>query len=85
MRHRWPCSRVLLAADNLADLRMKARCVLSENLLSVRAQQLGAQLRSPYYARNGRARIRSTLQFLEDRWQERRFFRRLAKTKASAG
>lgn len=77
-------SRAGLSAETFDDLRMKVRCVLSETLLSVRAQQLGAMIRSPYDARNGRARIRALLAYLDDRLWERRFKRRLQKAEARA-
>ena len=69
-----------LSAENFADMRMKLRCVVSETLLSVRARQLGADIRSPYDARNGRARVRTTLQFFADKLWERRFMRRLKRS-----
>lgn len=70
-----------LSAENFEDMRMKLRCVLSETLLSVRARQLGADIRSPYDARNGRERVRRTLQFFADKlWERRTSMRRLEKT-----
>lgn len=69
-----------LSAENFEDLRMKLRCVLSETLLSVRARQLGADIRSPYDARNGRDRLRRTVQFFADKLWERRFLRKLSKS-----
>ncbi|MDM0027644.1 hypothetical protein [Variovorax saccharolyticus] len=69
-----------LSAENFADMRMKLRCVVSETLLSVRARQLGADIRSPYDARNGRQRVRKTLQFFADKLWERRFMRRLKRS-----
>lgn len=69
-----------LTAETFEDMRMKVRCVLSETLLSVRARQLGADIRSPYDARNGRDRVRKTVQFFADKLWERRFMRRLKKS-----
>ncbi len=68
-----------LNSETFDSLRMKMRCVLSESLLSVRARQVGADIRSPYDARNGRERIRKTAQFIADKLWERRFLRKLEK------
>ena len=66
-----------LSPANFDDLRMKARCVLSESMLSVRARQLGADIRSPYDARNARAHVRSSLQLVADKLWEKFLLRRL--------
>jgi hypothetical protein len=73
--HEWHKASPL-SAENFDDLRMKARCVLSESMLSVRARQLGADIRSPYDARNARAHIRSSLQLVADKLWEKFLLRR---------
>ncbi|RYF38342.1 MAG: hypothetical protein EOO27_50955, partial [Comamonadaceae bacterium] len=53
-RHKWAHewqNVSALNADSFDNLRMKARCYMSEAMLSVRALQLGADIRSPYDAR----------------------------------
>jgi hypothetical protein len=66
--------------ETFDELRMKIRCIMSESLLSVRARQLGADIRSPYDARSGRQRIRTTVQYFADKFWERNFKRRLLKS-----
>jgi hypothetical protein len=46
-------------------------------MLSLRARQLGADIRSPYDARNAREHIRRSLQFLSDKLWEKFLLRRL--------
>lgn len=65
-----------LTADTFDELRMKARCCLSENMLSYRARQLGADIRSPYDARNAREHIRKSCQFVSDKIGEKLILRR---------
>lgn len=77
--HEWH-HKSPLNAQTFADLRMKARCCLAEALLSVRARKLGAELRSPYDARNARDRVRKITQYLEDKFREKRL---LKKSRAS--
>ncbi|KWT74104.1 hypothetical protein WDL1CHR_06115 [Variovorax sp. WDL1] len=74
--HEWHKASPL-GPDNFEDLRMKARCCLSEHMLSLRARQLGADIRSPYDARNAREHIRRSLQFLSDKLWEKFLLRRL--------
>lgn len=74
--HEWHRASPL-GPDNFEDLRMKARCCLSESMLSVRARQLGADIRSPYDARNAREHVRRSLQFLSDKLWEKFLLRRL--------
>jgi hypothetical protein len=66
-----------LGPDNFEDLRMKARCCLSEHMLSLRARRFGADIRSPYDARNAREHIRRSLQFVSDKLWEKFLLRRL--------
>ncbi len=65
-----------LTAETFAELRMKARCCLSENMLTYRARQLGADIRSPYDARNAREHIRKSCQFVSDKIGEKLILRR---------
>ncbi|MEJ7686794.1 MAG: hypothetical protein WKG52_07300 [Variovorax sp.] len=79
-RHKWSHEwhkATPLSPDNFDDLRMKARCCLSESMLSVRARQLGAEIRSPYDARNAREHIRRSAQFVSDKVWEKFLMRRL--------
>jgi hypothetical protein len=66
-----------LNALTFDDLRMKARCCLSETLLSVRARKLGADFCSPYDAWSARERIRRTAEYLQDKFWEKRLLRKL--------
>ncbi|OUL99046.1 hypothetical protein A8M77_28390 [Variovorax sp. JS1663] len=74
--HEWHKASPL-GTDNFDDLRMKARCCLSESMLSVRARQLGADIRSPYDARNAREHVRRSMQFLSDKLWEKFLLRRM--------
>jgi hypothetical protein len=74
--HEWHKASPL-GPENFEDLRMKARCCLSEHMLSLRARQAGADIRSPYDARNAREHIRRSLQFLSDKLWEKFLLRRL--------
>ncbi|MBT2325849.1 hypothetical protein J7E62_26310 [Variovorax paradoxus] len=74
--HEWHKASPL-SSQNFDDLRMKARCCLSESMLSLRARQLGADIRSPYDARNARAHVRSSLQLISDKLWEKFLLRRL--------
>ena len=65
-----------LTAETFDELRMKARCCISENMLSHRARQLGADIRSPYDARNGREHVRKSWQFVSDKIVEKLILRR---------
>lgn len=65
-----------LTAETFDELRMKARCCLSENMLSYRARHLGADIRSPYDARNAREHIRKSCQFVSDKIGEKLILRR---------
>lgn len=69
-----------LSAQNFDDLRMKARCCLSESMLSIRARQCGAEIRSPYEARNARDHVTRSWQLVTDRLAERYSLRRSRKT-----
>jgi hypothetical protein len=66
-----------LTAETFDELRMKARCCLSENMLTSRARKLGADIRSPYDARNAREHMRKSIQFFSDKIGEKRILRRL--------
>lgn len=74
--HEWHKASPL-SADNFEDLRMKARCCLSESMLSLRARQLGADIRSPYDARNAREHVRRSWQFISDKLWEKILLRRM--------
>ncbi|WP_143684459.1 hypothetical protein [Variovorax sp. KK3] len=74
--HEWHKASAL-GVDNFDDLRMKARCCLSESMLSVRARQLGADIRSPYDGRNAREHVRRSMQFLQDKLWEKFLLRRM--------
>ncbi|GAA4340004.1 hypothetical protein GCM10023165_19720 [Variovorax defluvii] len=74
--HEWHKASPL-GTHNFEDLRMKARCCLSESMLSVRARQLGADIRSPYDARNAREHVRRSMQFLADKLWEKFLLRRM--------
>ena len=65
-----------LTAETFDELRMKARCCISENMLSYRARHLGADIRSPYDARNGREHVRKSWQFVSDKIVEKLILRR---------
>ena len=65
-----------LTADTFDELRMKARCCLSENMLTFRARRLGADIRSPYDARNAREHLRKSWQFISDKIGEKLILRR---------
>ena len=80
--HEWHKATVL-SSDNFDDLRMKARCCLSESMLSVRARQLGADIRSPYDARNAREHIRRSWHFISDKLWEKFLMRRLRLARTS--
>jgi len=80
--HEWHKASAL-SADNFDDLRMKARCCLSESMLSVRARQLGADIRSPYDARNAREHIRRSWHFISDKLWEKFLMRRLRLARTS--
>ncbi len=66
-----------LSPENFGDLRMKARCCLSESMLSARARQLGADIRSPYDARNAREHIKRSAQLVSDKLWEKLLLRRM--------
>lgn len=68
-----------LNALTFGDLRMKARCCLSETFLSVRARQLGADFFSPYDAWTARDRVRRTAEYLQDKFWEKLLMRRVQK------
>jgi hypothetical protein len=65
-----------LTAETFPSLSGKLRCVMSECFLSVRAQQVGAVLRSPYEGQQGRQRFWSTFDFLKDKIAEKVIFKR---------
>jgi hypothetical protein len=64
-----------LSADNFYQLRMKARCIISEHMLSFRAQSLGAYIRSPYDAFNVRDHLHKTFQLIYDKIVEKLILR----------
>ena len=72
-----------LDAETFDSVRGKVRCVISETFLSVRATQAGAELRSPYDATLGRARLRRTAHYFLDKFSEKMILRRLRKAKAA--
>ncbi|MBT2320818.1 hypothetical protein J7E62_00395 [Variovorax paradoxus] len=72
-------NRSSLNAHTFDDLRMKARCCLSETLLSVRARKFGADFCSPYDAWSARDRIRRTIEYILDKVWEKRLMRRIRK------
>jgi len=78
--HAWHKAEPLSTA-NFDDLRMKARCCLSELLLTARARRLGADLRSPYDARTTRAHLQRSLQMIADKLWERRYLRQLGRSR----
>lgn len=78
-RHKWAHewqNVSALDAQSFDNLRMKARCYMSEAMLSVRALQLGADIRSPYDARNARDRLRKNLYYLADKVWEKHLMRK---------
>jgi hypothetical protein len=65
-----------LNALTFDDLRMKARCCLSEAMLSVRARKLGADFCSPYDAWSARDRIRKAAEYVQDKFWEKHLLRK---------
>jgi hypothetical protein len=55
---------------------MKARCCLSEAMLSVRARKLGADFCSPYDAWSARDRIRKAAEYVQDKFWEKHLLRK---------